>query len=187
MWRAVILAGRLLCVLYTGVLILPWFFGNRLFVGTGGSMLPAIQNGTPVIERHCHVEDAEIGDIVCYWYAPLERYIVHRVVDKGAGFLITRGDANGGDDPLPVTNENMVGKVVWVGNALAPVFRLCIVDGRLNRYRLAGVVITATAALWFALALLLVCVREALPALFRSLARHIQAAKETPKKERNYV
>ena len=51
MLRAIILAGRLLCILYTGVLALMMFSDSRLLVGMGGSMLPAIQSGAPLVSK----------------------------------------------------------------------------------------------------------------------------------------
>ena len=96
-------------------------------------MLPARPSGTPNLVHRCDVEDVNVGDVVTFRSEPDQTYVAHRVVEKGEGFLITRGDANPVNDPAPVTNENLVGKEIWNGRFFAPIFRLCLVDGRVDR------------------------------------------------------
>ena len=127
---AIVLAGILTCV---GALYATPHFGNYLWVGSGDSMLPARPSGTPNLVHRCGVEDINVGDVVTFRSEPEQIYVSHRVVEKGQGFLITRGDANPVNDPAPVTNENLVGKEIWSGRYFAPIFRLCLVDGRVDR------------------------------------------------------
>lgn len=167
MRRAMTLAGILTCVLYTGALYLTPLFGNSLSVVVSGSMRPAIQINALTVVHHCHIEDVEVGDIINYWYPPQKRYITHRVVDKEDRFLITRGDANKANDPAPVTDENIFGKIIWIGNFLTPIISWCVINGRLNKYILLGVTVAATMVFWLGLSLLFVCVH----AVFRARRR----------------
>ena len=54
------------------------------------------------------IKDVELYDIVVY-YPGSGRNLIHRVIEKHPTYLVTRGDANSGNDEVPVTNENIVG------------------------------------------------------------------------------
>ncbi len=54
------------------------------------------------------IKDVELYDIVVY-YPGSGRNLIHRVIEKHPTYLVTRGDANSGNDEVPVTNDNIVG------------------------------------------------------------------------------
>ena len=176
---AIVLAGILTCV---GALYATPHFGNYLWVGSGDSMLPARPSGTPNLVRRCDVEDIKVGDVVTFRSEPEQIYVAHRVVEKGQGFLITRGDANPFNDPTPVTNENLVGKEIWSGRWFAPIFRLCLVDGQADR-TLRLVCIEISGLLFFsALCLVLFAVLAAFYKIFQKvlLLRNFQVGDMLP-------
>ncbi len=78
---------------------------------TGMSMLPAVRAGDLVTVRKDSPDCAHPGDIVLFYRD--EQFYLHRVVERCAGMLITRGDANRDCDP-PVTAAEFVGRVVCV-------------------------------------------------------------------------
>lgn len=54
------------------------------------------------------IKDVELYDIVVY-YPGSGRNLIHRVIEKHPTYLVTRGDANRGNDEVSVTNDNIVG------------------------------------------------------------------------------
>lgn len=75
--------------------------------------------GSLVFTRPAQITDVRIGEVVSY-RPPGQRAetITHRVVRIGEdGALHTRGDINAAEDPWPVGNDNLVGRVVsiWWG------------------------------------------------------------------------
>lgn len=97
------------------------FFGNSLFRVVTGSMEPEIPTGTLILSRETDIEELEMGDVICFQSLSPSmrgRMITHRIIGKtvdenGAVSLQTKGDANPSADSYPVTEANLVGKVVW--------------------------------------------------------------------------
>ena len=97
------------------------FFGNSLFRVVTGSMEPEIPPGTLILSRETDIDDLEMGDVICFQSLSPSmrgRMITHRIIGKtvdenGAVSLQTKGDANPSADGYPVTEANLVGKVVW--------------------------------------------------------------------------
>ncbi len=78
---------------------------------TGISMLPALQPGDLVtISGEC-LECIRPGNVVLFRRD--EEFFLHRVVERHAGILITRGDANRDCDP-PVSVTELIGRAVCV-------------------------------------------------------------------------
>jgi len=87
----------------------PMPFGYGASVVLSGSMEPAISVGDLILVRE--EEEYFKGDIVVYQSGTIS--VVHRVVFIDGQTVITRGDANNGDDePLPV--EAVKGKVFGI-------------------------------------------------------------------------
>lgn len=84
-----------------------------LFVYNGVSMLPTFKPGQVLVVQPV-VNKLVPGDVVVY--ADMHSYSVHRVIGVTPQGLITRGDNNRLVDALPVTPEQIVGRVEAVHN-----------------------------------------------------------------------
>ena len=86
-----------------------------MYVVLSGSMEPALYTGSLAFVRQIEPADVAGGDIITF-SSPNDpdRLTTHRVVgineDNGLSF-ITRGDANEVNDPNPVAEEQLVGRV----------------------------------------------------------------------------
>lgn len=74
----------------------------------GGSMLPAIAPGQPLRLR-CG-EAFATGDVIAFVIE--EQMAVHRVIARGDGWILTRGDARVLPDPPLTELDRVVGRVV---------------------------------------------------------------------------
>lgn len=80
-----------------------------------GSMEKELHVGDVVIIKKCSANDIEEGDIIEY---QMEGYtVIHRVTKKtqknGRFTFITKGDSNDNEDLQPVTQEQIIGKVIF--------------------------------------------------------------------------
>jgi signal peptidase len=84
---------------------------------TSGSMWPNLKQGDMVfIKGVSSKNEINVGDIVVY-KNPMG-FTIHRVIQKNASTIITKGDANNVDD-APVKYEDLVGKTLaYRGNTL---------------------------------------------------------------------
>lgn len=96
------LAGLLL-------LILPWA-GISVDMVLSGSMEPKIRTGGLVFTDTSR-KDPQIGDIITY--SLNDSFVTHRVIRREGSILITKGDANDGEDLAPVSAEQVLGTVVF--------------------------------------------------------------------------
>ena len=85
-----------------------------------GSMEPTMSVGTLLVTKEVDIASIQIDDIVCFRTYDAMIYgsvVTHRVVDifqDADGILLqTKGDANLVADGYFVSQENLVGKVVW--------------------------------------------------------------------------
>lgn len=119
-----LVTGAVLIALVTLLLLLvliPRALGWVPLTVLSGSMDPAIPAGSQVIvapiEGEQDLRAVQVGDVVTFMPHPDDDTLVtHRVVSigvraDGAAALTTRGDANGADDPQPVTAEQVRGLV----------------------------------------------------------------------------
>lgn len=122
-WSAVagvLSAGVLVVVAFLAlvVVVVPLVIGGQTYTVLTGSMAPLMPPGTLVVTRPVDPARIEIGDVVTYQMHSGEPEVVtHRVRGIGAttdGELafVTRGDANGADDP-PVRAVQVRGEVVY--------------------------------------------------------------------------
>ncbi|MCZ2830194.1 signal peptidase I [Modestobacter sp. VKM Ac-2986] len=110
--RAVVLAAL---VALAGLLVLclvPQAFGLRADVVVSGSMQPRIAPGDVVLTAPVTPQELEPGQVLLFRDpADPGRTLLHRLVAFDArGDLVTRGDANQGDDPSPVPAAEVVGR-----------------------------------------------------------------------------
>lgn len=110
----------------------PVLFGYRLYTVATGSMEPTIMTGDVIICEN--VKDPltlEEGDIITFiapaGFSPaaiVGRPVTHRIVKSpfqaadGVWYVVTRGDANAGEDNVPIPVSDIVGKLVSDAPAL---------------------------------------------------------------------
>lgn len=95
--------------------------GYSLFRVVTGSMEPEIFAGEMIASKSVDIETLDVGDVICFRSKSpqmLGRSITHRVIAKsldaaGNVQLATKGDANLVADEYYVTQENLIGKVIW--------------------------------------------------------------------------
>ena len=82
-----------------------------------GSMEPAINIGDVVIVSKTSADELNTGDIIQYRSG--DSTIIHRIAAKKAASdgdwqFITKGDNNNGADAVPVSSDQILGKVVLI-------------------------------------------------------------------------
>lgn len=106
-------AGRFLFTL-VGILcaILLPVSQNRISVDIvmSGSMEPTLRTGGLVF-TDTQKTTPKVGDIIAYWLG--DSKVVHRVIRKTNQGYATKGDANNMEDPVPVSTEQIIGKVIF--------------------------------------------------------------------------
>lgn len=113
-------SALLLGVVVAGAVVLvavPMVAGARPLVVLSGSMSPTYEVGDVVVVRPVDPSTLQVGDVVTYQSRPghpdLTTHRVAGVVLEGESrAYVTRGDANGADDPRPVIAEQVRG-TVW--------------------------------------------------------------------------
>ena len=96
----------------------PSVAGYQMYVVQGGSMSPTFKSGSLAFLKPTDPESVDLGDIITYRSSEVgETFTTHRVVavnreDSGLSFT-TRGDANQVDDYMPVSPENLVGRITY--------------------------------------------------------------------------
>lgn len=117
-WKILTYAIYIVVIIFAFLAISSRFsiFGVKLFVVKSGSMEPTIKTGSVVINKS---QDYYFNnDIITFKNKdkPLET-TTHRVIDKAyedpAFLFITQGDANNSPDTEKVTQDRIVGKVVF--------------------------------------------------------------------------
>ena len=85
-----------------------------------GSMEPEIPEKSLIITKHENIDQIEVGDVICFRaQSPgmIGKTITHRVINRlqtdGTIKLQTKGDANPAMDAYPVTQEILIGTVIW--------------------------------------------------------------------------
>ncbi len=107
-------------ILFCTALIVLILFALGVFpikpVGVAtASMYPQINVGDAVVIKKCNANDVSVQDIIEY---QMEGYtVIHRVISKyqkdGEYFFITKGDNNQDEDTKPVSEEQLIGKVIF--------------------------------------------------------------------------
>lgn len=81
----------------------------------GPSMYPTLRSGDGLIlYTYTSTDDVSIGDIIVYPHPNKPFDVVHRIINKLTGGVITRGDNNNKIDPYIITYDNIIGKVISV-------------------------------------------------------------------------
>lgn len=96
-----------------------------------GSMEPAIPEDTLVITRKTDAEGIQVGDVITFFSSDpnLGGFVnTHRVEEKqklgDEWVFTTKGDANSIVDAYPVTEDQLIGKVIYTNQTLGKLSRL---------------------------------------------------------------
>ena len=98
----------------------------RFLCVLSGSMEPALPAGSLIGLVSCPLSAVQPGDLVTYQMPDGHTRVTHRVTRTMSKKIYTKGDANQVEDALPVTEEELVGKV-WV---CIPLLGSCIMELR---------------------------------------------------------
>ena len=106
-------AGRFLIalvgILGALLLVIP-HIGISVDTVMSGSMEPVLQTGG-IVFTDTQRKIPEVGDIITYRVG--ESKITHRVIRKERQGYVTKGDANNMEDPSPVAETQIIGKVIF--------------------------------------------------------------------------
>ncbi|HEY8422151.1 MAG TPA: signal peptidase I [Thermoclostridium sp.] len=96
----------------------PTIFGHQIYIVRSNSMSPTFETGSLLLVKHVDTSSIQVNDIITFKEKNDSVATTHRVVkilnDNGLQF-VTRGDANNVDDPMPVSADEVVGRVVfWI-------------------------------------------------------------------------
>ncbi|MGC8847858.1 MAG: signal peptidase I [Conexivisphaera sp.] len=104
-------AALILAVISAALLLL-----NRLgvvFPVEGISMPPVLHTGDLALVAPTSVSSVPLGDVIVY-RSPMDIFVIHRVIERGSGYVVVKGDNNPFPDPWDVTNSMLVGRVFAV-------------------------------------------------------------------------
>ncbi len=92
-------------------LTVPGLMGYKVYEVVSGSMAPEIPVGSAIYVKGAEPEDIRKNDIIVF--QKNESVITHRVVEnhQEEKEFVTKGDANRGEDMMPVTYYSLIGKV----------------------------------------------------------------------------
>lgn len=126
----------------------PMIFGYASLVVATGSMNGTIDQGDMIIVKKTN--DYSLGDIVTYVEKGSNTPVTHRLVNYGQeqGTFITKGDANNTADTLPITEEQIAGKVVLVIPKLGIVFDWFLTGGGIIYIAAMIIVIVCAVIMW---------------------------------------
>lgn len=95
----------------------PMIFNHRLYIVQSDSMSPTFRRGSLLIIKQIDTDSIKVGDIITYRKAGDSLATTHRVTEiieeDGAKKFVTKGDANNINDPVPVDQEYVIGKVAF--------------------------------------------------------------------------
>ena len=104
-----------LAVLILGILTLPLSGNFKLFAVLSGSMEPALKRGSIVFVRSA--SSYKPGDVVTFKPAGQALVFTHRILRKQTGaagvFFVTKGDANSVPEAKPISQKEIIGRVVF--------------------------------------------------------------------------
>ncbi len=95
----------------------PSIGGYQMYIVMSGSMNPTIKTGSLVMVKPTGPGEIKAQDIVTFrGEKESENTTTHRAIDvyeKDGFFFKTKGDANEAEDPMPVSADRLIGKVVF--------------------------------------------------------------------------
>ncbi|MDK2562963.1 signal peptidase I [Romboutsia sedimentorum] len=85
--------------------------GFRSYTVLSGSMEPEFYPGDLVVSLHKNRANIKEGDIITF--RDNDEIVTHRIIDKTQEGYITKGDNNNAADSFAVSNDNIIGKVLF--------------------------------------------------------------------------
>lgn len=85
--------------------------GFRSYTVLSGSMEPEFYPGDLVVSIHKNKVNIKEGDIITF--RDNDEIVTHRIIDKTQEGYITKGDNNNAVDSFAVSNDNIIGKVLF--------------------------------------------------------------------------
>lgn len=93
----------------------PTVLNHQLYIVQSNSMSPTFKTGSLLVIKHVDIQSIEVGDIITFRKKNDSLSTTHRVVEiieeNNKRQFITRGDANNVNDPVPVEENYVLGKV----------------------------------------------------------------------------
>ena len=98
-----------------------YVLGYKPVIIKTGSMEPTLKTDCLIIIKKAEFDDLKVGDIITYQMDSGEekKFVTHRIVDKAASSIQTKGDANESIDGYILTEKEIRAKVVAVFNFVA--------------------------------------------------------------------
>lgn len=95
----------------------PSIFGYKFLCVLSESMEPDIKKGSLIVIENVDIDMLETGDVITYSLDNKNITVTHRIAkidwEDGEKVIVTKGDANNCEDNVKVTEEMIVGKVVF--------------------------------------------------------------------------
>lgn len=114
---------------YVAIIVIGIILAQHMNVVVSGSMEPVFYRGDiVVIEKtdflgfqEINEDDLKVGDIIIYQATWFPDPVIHRIIatgtaQNGTPYYITKGDNNSAQDPAPVYHDQVMAKVVTLGN-----------------------------------------------------------------------
>ena len=101
------------CAAALGLVIVTQLAGVRLLVVTGNSMSPSIRDGDLVLTARLW-RGGEVGDVVLVERPSDGQLLLHRVIQRGAGWRRTQGDASLSPDAERISDAAVLGGLAAV-------------------------------------------------------------------------
>lgn len=116
--------------------------GTKCYAVTSNSMAEKLVKGDAVFSKPESFDKLKIGDIITVKVGNYG-YFTHRIVEVDAEkrTVTTKGDANDAVDPMPTSEENIVGKMIFSVPYLG--YLSFLMNGNTVIYVLIALVITA--------------------------------------------
>lgn len=108
-------------LLLTAFVLFLQCIGAKCFAVQSDSMAPTFRRGDVVFVRKTDFDALCEGDVISAYFPQGDGIFTHRIlqIDKQAGQVTTRGDANMSNDPQATTADRIIGKfwfsVPWLG------------------------------------------------------------------------
>ena len=94
------------------VSVLPITGNIKFMIVLSGSMEPTIKTGSIVMTKPA--SEYKVGDIITFGpYSRTKTPTTHRIVEISGNTYITKGDRNNAPDAKPVTQREIIGKVLF--------------------------------------------------------------------------
>ena len=131
------------CAAALGLVVATQLAGVRLLVVTGNSMSPSIRDGDLVLTARLW-RGGEVGDVVLVERPSDGQLLLHRIIQRGAGWRRTQGDASLSPDAERISDAAVLGGLAAViPTGLIASFPLDLVAAQFSAGRNVSVGITS--------------------------------------------